>query len=311
MRLLSREAYGRARRFLMTQARPLERALFEHRFEGASVDGALAELARFQNDDGGFGRALEPDLRTPSSSALATGIALQMLRELGCQADHPMVRKAVAYLVATYDDAAQVWRVAPRDTNSFPHAPWWHDEEGSLARLFDGFRIIPRALVVGSLHHYSTLVPAGWLDKVTEATVRCIETVEVLGEGGGNDLEYAIKLAETDALPQHYAARLKARIREAIPAVVVRDPAKWSSYCITPLRIVPSPQSFGAELIHDELQRHLDYQILQQTPEGTWEPVWSWEGAYPEVWAQAQLEWRGRLTLETLTQLNAFGRIEA
>ena len=34
-------------------------------------------------------------------------------------------------------------------------------------------------------------------------------------------------------------------------------------------------------------------------------------GAYPESWAQALLDWRGLLTLETLTQLRAFGRIEA
>ena len=228
MKQLSREAFGRACQFLVTQARPLERALFEHRFEGATVDGALAELARFQNEDGGFGQALESDLRTPSSSALATGIGLRMLKELRCPADHPMVDKAVAYLIATFDKEIQVWRVAPSDTNLYPHAPWWHDENGSLARLFDGFRIIPRALIVGLLHHYSSLVPARWLDEVTEETVRCIETVEVLGEGGGSDLEYAISLAETKNLPQHYTTRIKARIREAIPAVVVHDPAKPS-----------------------------------------------------------------------------------
>ena len=311
MKQLSREAFERARQFLMAQARPLERALFEHRFKGATVGDVLAELAHFQNEDGGFGHALEPDLRTPSSSALATGIGLRMLRELGCPADHPMVEKAVAYLIATFDEEAQVWRVAASDTNLYPHAPWWHDEDGSLARLFDGFRIIPRALIVGLLHHYSTLVPAGWLDEVTEETGRYIETVEVLGEGGGSDLEYAISLAETKNLPQHYTTRLKARIREAIPAVVVRDPAKWDSYCITPLRVVPAPQSFGADLIQDELQMHLDYQIAEQTPEGTWDPTWSWGGNYPEVWAQAEVEWRGHLTLETLTQLDAFGRIEA
>ena len=106
MKQLGQEALGRACQFLVTQARPLERALFEHRFEGATVDGALAELARFQNEDGGYGQALEPDLRTPSSSALATGIGLRMLRELRCPVDHPMVRKAVAYLIATYDDEA-------------------------------------------------------------------------------------------------------------------------------------------------------------------------------------------------------------
>ncbi|MCP4540362.1 MAG: hypothetical protein GY832_24760 [Chloroflexi bacterium] len=311
MKHLNREALERAREFLVTQARPLERALFEHRFEGATVDGALAELARFQNQDGGFGQALESDLRTPSSSALATAIGLRMLRELGCPADHQMVRNTVAYLITTYDDDAHVWRVVPPDTNAFPHAPWWHDEDGSLTRLFSGFQIIPRALILGSLHHYSTLVPAAWLDEVTEETVKYIETVEVLGGGGGSDLEYAIYLAKAQNLLQHYATRLKARIQKAIPAVVVRDLTQWDTYCITPLRAVPSPQTFGADLISDELQMHLDYQITHQTPEGTWDPPWSWGGNYPEVWAQAKLEWRGLLTLETLTQLDAFGRIEA
>jgi hypothetical protein len=308
---LSREAFGRASQFLMTQARPLERALFEYHFEGATVDSALSELAHFQNEDGGFGRALEADLRTPSSSALATGIGLRMLRELKCSVDHPMVHKAVAYLITTYDDKAQVWQAVSPDTNSFPHAPWWHDEEGSLERLFDGFRIIPRALIVGSLHHFSALVPMNLLDDITEDTVRYIETVKVLGSGGGSDLRYAISMTEAENLPQHYAARLKTRIQEAIPAAVVRDPIKWGSYGATPLRIVPSPKSIGAGLIQDELQMHLDYQITHQTPEGTWDPDWSWGDSYPEAWEQAKLEWRGQRTLETLTILHAFGRIEA
>ena len=73
MKKLSREAFNQAREFLKTQARPLDRALFEVRFEGASVEHVVDELAAFQNKDGGFGHALEPDLRTPTSSALISG----------------------------------------------------------------------------------------------------------------------------------------------------------------------------------------------------------------------------------------------
>ena len=72
----------------------------------------------------------------------------------------------------------------------------------------------------------------------------------------------------------------------------------------------PSPQSLVAHILHDDLQRHLDYQIDQQTPEGTWEPTWSWGDLYPDVWEQAKLEWRGHLTLEALTALHAFRRVE-
>jgi hypothetical protein len=309
MKHLRSEAFERARHFLNTQARPLERALFAHRFEGAPLSGVPVELARFQNQDGGFGHALEPDLRTPSSSALATGIGLRLLAELGCAASHPMVEQAVAYLLSTFDEQARVWRVVPADTHSYPHAPWWHDEDGRLARVFDDFRVIPRALIAGLLHHYSALVPTRWLDAITAETVQYIDNVEVLATGGGSDLEYTVYLAEAENLPPRHAARLKARIQEDLPALVVRDPARWDSYCITPLRAVRSPQSLGAELIQDELQMHLDYQIAHQTLEGTWDPTWTWRGAYPEAWAQARLEWRGHLTLETLTQLRAFGRM--
>jgi hypothetical protein len=310
MKQLSQKAYERAQQYLFRHGRPLERALYQHHFENAAVDEVLIELMHFQNEDGGFGHALEPDLRTPESSALATGIGVQLLRDLECQPDHPMVSKAVGYLMRTFDEKARIWPATASNANDHPHAPWWHDENGSLGRVFDGFRIIPRALITGLLQHYSTLVPAGWLDGITEETVRYIETVDILGEGGGSDLEYAINLAESENLPGHYAVRLKTRIRKDIPLVVVREADQWESYCITPLRIVPTPTSFGVDLIRDDLQRHLDFQITHQAPEGCWQPTWSWGGMYAEVWKQARQEWCGKLTLQTLIQLEAFGRIE-
>ena len=307
MRRLSAEAFELAPWFIETKARPLERALFAFRIDGGPSDRVLEELARFTNEDGGFGHALEPDVRTPSSSALATALALRTLEDIDCPADHPLVRGAADWLVSEYNEETQVWRVVPTDANDHPHAPWWHDEDGSLARTFDSFRIIPRALVVGLLHRFGQHIPADWLAEVTESTVRCVEELGVLGEGGGSDLEYVVRLARTGALPGRYRERLVARIRQAIPRVVVRDPTNWSTYCITPLRAVPAPDSIGADLIEAELQQNLDFLIDQQSPEGTWDPTWTFE--YPPEWAVARQEWRGILTLEALTTLKAFGRL--
>ncbi len=310
MKHLSREAFERARQFFKTQARPLDRSLFEYRFEQAPAESVLAELARFQNDDGGFGHALEPDARTPASSALATGIGLRTLQALNCPAGHPLVKRAVQFLLDTFDPAACVWRVLPPGANEFPHAPWWHDDGASLARTFDGFRGIPRAELVGLLHHYAALVPAPWLDEVTGSTVAYLETVQELGGGGGSDLVYAISLAETETLPEQARSRLAARIRTAAPLAVSRDPQQWSSYCITPLKLAPSPESLVADLLEDVLPTNLDYQIDHQTAEGTWEPTWSWGRSYPQAWEQARVEWRGILTLDTLMALRAFGRLD-
>jgi len=310
MSKLARDAFDLACGFIETQARSLERALLEHRFRGGSVYPVLEELVGYQNVDGGFGFALEPDVRTPESSALATAIGLRMLRELGCSSEHPMVSDAVAFLLRSHDSAYGVWRGVPESANEFPHAPWWHDDDGSLAETFGDFLIIPRVSIMASLYHYRDIVPADWLMELGEQTIDSIESVDVLGSGGGSDLEYAIDLAGADGLPDSLRSRLKDRIRRAIPDVVVRDRDQWSEYCLTPLRAAPTPELVGAELIEDALQDHFDFVIETQSDEGSWDPTWAWGGAYPEAWEEARREWQGILTLETLTSLRAFGRID-
>ena len=54
MKRLGQAAFDRAHQFLKTQARPLDRAMFEHLFEGEAAESVIAELARFQNEDGGI-----------------------------------------------------------------------------------------------------------------------------------------------------------------------------------------------------------------------------------------------------------------
>ena len=314
MKQLSREHFDQARRFLKEEARAIDRALFEFRFEGAPADAVAEALSAYQNPDGGFGHALEPDMWTPDSSALATDIGLTMLKEIGASADHPMVQRAVRYLCGTFDPHSGVWRVIPHGANDHPHAPWWHDEEGSLARTFDQFLIIPRARLVGLLHHFAPAVfgaaaPAEWLDDVTRRTVADVETIDRLGTGGGDDLAYALDLAAEKSVPAPYRERVLDRVRREVPRAVSRDPAQWHAYSLHPLKIVHAPDSPVADLIWDVIQLDLDYQIDHQSPEGTWDPVWTWSGNYPDAWQQACHEWRGHLTLETLTTLRAFGRI--
>jgi hypothetical protein len=311
MKKLTTDQFARARDFIHSQARPLEKVLFELEFEEGSVENVLLELRKFQNPDGGFGQALEPDLRTPTSSALCSEIGLRYLAERNIPADHPMVGVAVAYLLDSFDAAAQIWRVIPEDANDHPHAPWWHDEDGSLVQTFDDFRVIPRAGILAALYQYAELVSAEWLAAVTERTVSDIENLAMEQFGGGGDtLVYALRLAEAPGLATSLKSRLVPRLREVTKTVVTRDPEKWGSYSIPPLKIASTPQSLAADLLRDDLQNHLDYLIEQQTAAGCWEPTWSWFGSYPEQWEQAKIEWRGLLTLDNLLALRAFGRVE-
>jgi hypothetical protein len=310
MNKLTQAKYERARNYLKKGARCLEREIFEHHFEGGSAEAVLTHLAEFQNLDGGFGNALEPDLRSPSSSALATEYGLRTMVEYGVRSDHAMVRAAVTYVLDTMDEATSTWRVAPLDVNKHPHAPWWHDSEGSLARTFDDFLVIPRAGIIAQLYHYSDLLPSGWLERVTQTTMEAVKTMEEEKFGGGGDaLNYLRKLAETPQLPLREKDWLVQRVRELAKIVVARDPEQWTSYCAPPVKLAPTPEAITAEVLADYLPAHLDYLISQQSPQGYWDVTWSWSD-YPDVWEVAKAEWRGILTVDTLISLKAYGRIE-
>ena len=62
--------FVRARDFMYTHARLLERLLFAVRFEGAPPAAVGKLVAAYQNPDGGLGHALEPDVRCPESQPL-------------------------------------------------------------------------------------------------------------------------------------------------------------------------------------------------------------------------------------------------
>lgn len=308
---LSAAAFNRAANFIREQARPLEQALFAHHFEGASAEAVLSALVAFQNPDGGFGHALEADVTTPASSALATGIGLRRLQELGCSNNQPMVQQTVAYLQASFDEKCNVWPVLPPTAQELPRAPWWHDEDGSLAGIFGGYRIIPRAQLLAGLWHYAGSVEKEWLRELTRHTIDDILVEESLGSGGGDDLRYALDLAECATLPNSERQRLQPHLRQVAPQVVNTDPAAWAGYSITPLKLAPHPDSLVADLLSDALDAHLDYLIDQQQADGSWQPTWTWGNLYPEAWPSARRAWAGLITLETLTALRAFGRLAA
>ncbi len=310
MKKLTAERFEHARDFVKSQARPLEKAIFTLEFEGGSVSNVLAQLAKFQNSDGGFGQALEPDVRTPLSSSLCTELGLRYLAEWHTPAEHPMVKIAVKYLLDSFDADTQAWRVIPEDANAYPHAPWWHDEAGSLARTFNDFLITPRAGVLAALSHYAELVPADWLAAVIRQTVLDIESMNADKFGSGGDaLVYAFRLAQAQGLASTYKSRLVPLLRGIADRVVTRDPEAWSSYSAPPLKLASTPDALVADLLAKDVQNHLDYLIDQQTTDGCWRPTWSWGDFYPEYWPQAEQEWCGILTLDTLLSFRVFNRV--
>jgi hypothetical protein len=83
--------------FVWRSGRLIDRHRFAHLFLGGDRAAVLAALAAYQNPDGGFGNALEPDLRGPGSQPEPVEVAFWVLDEVGAM-DDPMVAAACDWL---------------------------------------------------------------------------------------------------------------------------------------------------------------------------------------------------------------------
>ncbi len=306
MKRLSQAAFQRAMAFVEEQGRDLDRALLAYHFAEGPAEEALSALAAYQNDDGGFGHGLEPDLRTPASSVIATTVAFQNFRSLHVPAEHPIVRNALTYLFEAYDESRQVWPIIPPEVENAPHAPWW--DYASSEASFGGFLVNPRVEIVGYLHDYSDAVPAELLETVTRAVFAHLEGLP--DEVEMHDIICFVSLAETESLPLSYRDRVWAKLAKAAEHGVAREPEQLTGYVLKPLYLVSSPDSPLAVGLADEVAMNLEFEIEQQCEDGAWSPNFSWGDQHPAAWEIAKREWQARMTLKNLRVLRDFGRIE-
>lgn len=302
--MLSHQAFARAEVFINETARPLERALFAFHFAHGSREAVIDELAKFQNNDGGFASCLESDTRWCGSSPLGAMKALRILTEVGAPTNDPHVKAVIRYLLASFDDKHGIWHALPKEANAAPHASWWevHEDTGKCEVESPVF---PTAALAGYMQNYPALLPPGFAQRITESSLNYLAAAEVHMKMP--DIESLIELVRL--LPPGQSIDAVRKLKSVLAVVVVQDPKQWNSYNVKPLTFVHSPQSPFYPEMETAVAANLDYIIATQKSDSGWGLTWSWEERNPTAWKLAEKEWRGVVTLEALQTLEAFHRI--
>ncbi len=302
---LTIDAFERAASFLNSHARHLEVARFEAIFEGSGANDLLDELKKFQNGDGGFGHALEPDLRAEESSALCTSVAFQILRCHQIPESESVVREGIGYLARTLDRTLLHWRIIPKTTDSRPHAPWWN-QDGRAAEL-DAFSLNPTAEIMGYVFDYGgTAFDEGIVSQLIDRVLEELSSLKVIEM---HDLLCCLRMLEAKNLPAAFGTKVQEELKRLVADAVTIDPDQWNGYCLRPLQVVNDPDSPFIHGLEKSVSLNLDYEIEAQAHDGSWTPTWSWGDSYPEAWAEAKREWSGVLTFEKLLKFKRFHRI--
>ena len=163
---------------------------------------------------------------------------------------------------------------------------------------------------MAALHHYRVALPAGWLAPVAAAAVAAAMADDGLGDGGGDALVYAFRLADSGVVPVAQLDDLYWHLLRTAEEKVRQTPEEWGEYGLTPLKLVGARSSgAAAELLQESIQRQLAYEVARQNEAGFWEPVWSWAEFDPSGWLAAREDWRSVLTLDMLKTLHGHGRV--
>lgn len=282
---------AKTRDFMLRNARLLERRRFAVHFEGGDGADAVRALAAYRNRDGGFGAALEPDKRDPSSQPVDVQFALETMDADGAF-DRQMALSACDWLqrVSTAQGGVPF---ALASVNDFPHAPWWQTEANPPANLN------PTAAILGMLLKHR--VEHGWIGP---ASAFCWNAIAKIDRTEFHELMPVLAfLAHVPDRARADKAMREVLGRIAAPGGAELDPDA-AGYVHLPLEWAPSPDSPCRVLFSDSvIAQHLAALGAKQQSDGGW-PI-SWDPISPAV----ELEWRGIRTLEALRTLKAYGAL--
>ncbi|MFJ5897955.1 hypothetical protein ACIQFZ_21205 [Streptomyces sp. NPDC093064] len=291
----------RAEHFVWLTARVLEQRLFAYHFLNGGADPVETALDAYRNEDGGYGHALEPDLRGPVSQPLHTAHALRVLDTVG-RCGGQRVERVCRYLtsVSTPDGALPAVHPGQRGYPAAPFVPIVDDPPSDL---------LATGPVVGLLHRNE--VWHAWLFRATDF---CWQRVESLATSHPYEIEAAVTFL--DSAPDRTRARAAAdRLGRLVRdrRLALLDPERPEAYPVAP-GYAPGEHHFPhdyartpgslarAWFTEEEMKRSLDHLAGRQEEDGGWPVTW-------QQWAPGTaLEARPMVTIEALRTLRAYGR---
>jgi len=254
--MLTDKQLADAKQFIFRHGRLLDRKYFLFHFENGSRQAVLDVLGCYQNNDGGFGHGLEPDVMCPASTAICTEVAMAYLDDLGI-VEGKIVDDMENWIIATQQRDGSM--LHPKsDLVAYPHGPWWENDSGSGLAL------------AGFLGKWGRGTPEFFAQ-----SEQALATRGIPDELGKYDYPLYMYLRHSPGAEDHRDALT--RVREMIPAML----DKFAPH--HPLFVFPY-RWYSADLDRDLVERQARAAIADLQEDGGlmipydlpwWRPIWT------------------------------------
>lgn len=289
---------NKAIKYILKNARPLELAIYKYYFENESSQAVVDELSKFQNADGGFGHALEPDFFNLNSSPIATNDAIITLSRVNAlDRDSAIVQGIVKYLEShdSFNEDKKRWLFAIDSNKDYPHAIWWEKKGDGISKFNPSISLAAFMVYYGNRTSlYEEIIKEG------------LDFLENGEEISGDDINcylFAYELLTANSINDIVDLdTFKDQLCKAIENCICKDIEKYG------VEYIPMPSVIFAgkylDFITPEIKPLISAEkdILGklQMEDGGFDITWKWYTPYSDEYEQARAWWRPRITIEKL-----------
>ncbi|MDF2986676.1 MAG: hypothetical protein K0R50_2186 [Eubacterium sp.] len=310
---MSLKDYKEIRSWIYRNARPLELAIWQYYFENGSKEAVLSALAFYQNEDGGFGHALEPDSWNPASSPYTILQAINILKSIDFNdKQHPIMQGIFKFLQSNAFCSDNGWYFNIPSNDDYAHAPWWtyNMEENA----FEGIGVtagLVSFIFINADKNSEIFNKALSLSEVIIGKLSSADKYGEMGIGGYCELLDAI---EKTGLSSHFDYKiLVENVKKLVYDSIERDTSKWVYYTRRPSDYICCPESIYYKGNEDIVTTELEYLIDTRPQNGVWNITWSWfenNEKYSKEFSISENWWKAITAIKKVNLLKNFNRLD-
>ena len=299
--------YTRAKKFILRNSRPLDMARWNYLFENGSKEDVISILETYQNTDGGFANALEPDCWNINSTPLQTWVATQIIKEINLDdKNHPIIKGILNYLSSNDEFDGHRWKglntVVTND--NYPHAPWWsYSQEHELTYN-------PTASLIGFILKYAEkdtdiYKSACELSKEAYNYFKKSFPLESMHESACF-VELYDYMKECSICDLINMEEFKNLLQKQIKKVITYDTKIWNTdYVCKPSLFINSKSSDFYLENKDICDFECQFILKTQNNDGSWKVTWDWNN-YFEEWAISKNWWKSDIIIKNIKYIKEF-----
>lgn len=306
--MVKSDIFEKAKKFVYRNARPLELALWKYHFENGSKNDVLTVLSAYQNEDGGFAYALEPDSWNVNSTPICTWYATRILDQIDFNdTSHPIFSGIFKYLASGKDFSDGKWFNTVPTNNDYPHAIWW-ECKNDKGEPFDNPTVSLAGFIIrygdktGKIYSLACKI----IKNSVDGFMKKPETEMHLLNCYINLLNYCEQAKDFDLFD---IKLFKEKLIKDVNAAICADTEKWTTdYVCRPSHFFDRRLTVFKEINRKLTEYEGEVILNSQLDNGAFPVTWQWHTDYSEFeisrnWWQSVYAIKNMLYLKELNKI--------